>query len=153
MATKPAPQALFFFEKPSAMRQLQRFFKAPTTVCVAAEGHLLTGQEPGEIRDEWKTWRFEALPIVLDQIPVTYATNRSGQSHKPKVHDIKNALQGVERVIIATDPGREGSMIAWEVLELLGYKGRVDRLKLGALDDVSIRRALPIRLTTSAIMR
>src|ERR671916_1901454 len=141
MAAKPAPQALFFFEKPSAMRQLQRFFRSPTTVCVAAEGHLLTTQEPGDIHDEWKTWRFEALPIVLDQIPVTYATNRSGQSHKPKVHDIKKALQGVERVIIATDPGREGSMIAWEVLEHLGYKGRVDRLKLGALDEISIRRA------------
>ena len=141
MATKSAPQTLFFFEKPSAMRQLQRFFRSPTTVCVAAEGHLLTTQEPGDIRDAWKTWRFEALPIVLDQIPITYATSRSGQSHKSKVHDIKNALQGVERVIIATDPGREGSMIAWEVLEHLGYKGRVDRLRLGALDDVSIRRA------------
>ena len=32
-------------------------------------------------------------------------------------------------------------MIAWEVLEHLGWRGRVDRLKLGALDDVSIRRA------------
>ncbi len=32
-------------------------------------------------------------------------------------------------------------MIAWEVLEHLGWRGRVDRLKLGALDDISIRRA------------
>ena len=32
-------------------------------------------------------------------------------------------------------------MIAWEVLEHLGYTGRVDRLKLGALDETSIRRA------------
>ena len=32
-------------------------------------------------------------------------------------------------------------MIGWEVLEHLGYRGRVDRLKLGALDEVSIRRA------------
>ena len=55
--------------------------------------------------------------------PSRYGTNRSGQSHKPKVEAIKQALQGVERVIIATDPGREGSMIAWEVLEHLGYRG------------------------------
>src|ERR671910_89625 len=141
MATKPAPQTLFFFEKPSAMRQLQRLFKSPTTVCVAAEGHLLAAEEPGNVRDEWKLWRFDTLPIVLERIPVTYGTSRSGQSHKPKVEAIRQALQGVERVIIATDPGREGSMIAWEVLEHLGYRGRVDRLKLGALDDVSIRRA------------
>src|SRR5918998_3759857 len=141
MAAKPAPQALFFFEKPSAMRQLQRFFKSPTTICVSAEGHLLTTQEPGDIQAEWKPWRFDALPILLQRIPVTYGTSRSGQPHKPKVEGIKRSLQGVERVIIATDPGREGSMIAWEVLEHLRYKGRVDRLKLGALDEVSIRRA------------
>jgi DNA topoisomerase III len=141
MTTQSASRTLFFFEKPSAMRQLQRFFKSPTTVCVSAEGHLLAAEEPGNVRDEWKPWRFDALPIVLERIPVTYGTSRSGQSHKPKVDAIKQALRGVERVIIATDPGREGSMIAWEVLEHLGYGGRVDRLKLGALDEVSIRRA------------
>jgi DNA topoisomerase-3 len=142
MSTQSASRTLFFFEKPSAMRQLQRFFKSPTTVCVSAEGHLLTTQEPGDIQGEWKPWRFEALPILLERIPVTYGTSRSGQSHKSKVDEIKKALQGVERVIVATDPGREGSMIAWEVLEHLRYTGRVDRLKLGALDDVSSREPL-----------
>jgi DNA topoisomerase III len=141
MTAHQASRTLFFFEKPSAMRQLQRFFKSPSTVCVSAEGHLLAAEEPGNVRDEWKPWRFDTLPIVLERIPVTYGTSRSGQSHKPKIEAIKQALQGVERVIIATDPGREGSMIAWEVLEHLGYRGRVDRLKLGALDEVSIRRA------------
>jgi DNA topoisomerase III len=141
MATRSAPRTLFFFEKPSAMRQLQKFFKSPSTVCVSAEGHLLAAEEPGNVREEWKPWRFDTLPIVLERIPVTYGTSRSGQSHERKVDAIRQALQGVERVIVATDPGREGSMIAWEVLEHLGYRGRVDRLKLGALDEVSIRRA------------
>ncbi|WP_187277575.1 DNA topoisomerase [Methylobacterium sp. WL18] len=141
MSPSSSGRTLFFFEKPSAMRQLQRFFHSPNTVCVAAEGHLLSAEEPGSIRPEWKPWRFDALPIVLATIPVSYGTNRSGQSHEPKIAAIRQALSGVERVIIATDPGREGSMIAWEVLEHLGWRGRVDRLKLGALDDVSIRRA------------
>ncbi|MFE1601283.1 type IA DNA topoisomerase [Methylobacterium sp. ID0610] len=141
MARASSDRTLFFFEKPSAMRQLQRFFKAPTTVCVAAEGHLLAAQEPAAIRPAWKTWRFDDLPIAVDEIPVTCARNRSGASHEARIAAIRGALQGVDRVIIATDPGREGSMIAWEVLEHLGYRGRVDRLKLGALDEVSIRRA------------
>jgi len=134
-------RTLFFFEKPSAMRQLQRYFRSPGTVCVAAEGHLLAAEEPGRIRPDWKAWQFETLPIVLDTLPVICGTNRSGQSHAGKLAAIGQALRGVERVIIATDPGREGSMIAWEVLEHLGWRGRVDRLKLGALDDVSVRRA------------
>jgi DNA topoisomerase-3 len=103
-----AGRTLFFFEKPSAMRQLQRFFKSSNTVCFAAEGHLLAAEEPGSIRAEWKPWRFEALPIVLDTIPVGYGANRSGQSHKPKVEAIRKALGGVERVIIATDPAERG---------------------------------------------
>ena len=146
MTTHSASRTLFFFEKPSALRQVQRFFKSPSTVCVAAEGHLLAAKEPGDVRDEWKPWRFDSLPIVLERIPVTYGTGRSGQSHKPKVDAIRQALRGVERVIIATDPGREGSMIAWEVLEHLDYKGRVDRLKLGApLPGSALRRAAPAR--------
>ena len=137
-------RTLFFFEKPSAMRQLQRFFKSPTTTCVAAEGHLLSAEEPGDLRPEWKPWRFDELPIVLDAIPVRAGKNRSGQSHKPKLDAIRQALRDADRVVIATDPGREGSMIAWEVLEHLGWRGRVDRLKLGALDDLSIRRAFAV---------
>ena len=144
MSRSAGERTLFFFEKPSAMRQLQRFFKSPTTVCVAAEGHLLSAEEPGDLRPEWKPWRFEALPIVLDAIPVRAGRNRSGQSHKPKLDAIRQALLQADRVVIATDPGREGSMIAWEVLEHLGWRGRVDRLKLGALDDVSIRRAFAL---------
>src|SRR3954453_21541532 len=137
MSPGSGSRTLFFFEKPSAMRQLQRFFKSPSTVCVSAEGHLLAAPEPGDVRPEWKPWRFEALPIVLEPIPTTPGKNRSGQSHRPKIDAIKKELRGVQRVIIATDPGREGSMIAWEVLEHLGYKGHVDRLKLGALDGTS----------------
>src|SRR5918993_1801231 len=83
MTAQSASRTLFFFEKPSAMRQLKRFFKSPTTICVSAEGHLLTTQEPGDIQAEWKPWRFDALPILLERIPVPYGTSRSGQSHKP----------------------------------------------------------------------
>ena len=99
MSTGSGTRTLFFFEKPSAMRQLQRFFKSPSTVCVSAEGHLLAAQEPGDVRPEWKPWRFEALPIVLEPIPTTPGKNRSGQSHRPKIDAIKKELRGVQRVI------------------------------------------------------
>ena len=125
------------------MRQLQRFFKSPTTVCVSAEGHLLAAQEPGDVRPEWKPWRFDASPDRAR----TQSRPRLGEEPLRAVAlgrrstPSSGSCGGVQRVIIATDPGREGSMIAWEVLEHLGYKGHVDRLKLGALDETSIRRA------------
>src|SRR4029079_18729657 len=98
MTAPSASRTLFFFEKPSAMRQLQRFFKSPSTVCVSAEGHLLAAEEPGNVRDEWKPWRFDTLPSGVERIRVPYGPSRSGQSHKPKIEAIKQALQGVERV-------------------------------------------------------
>ncbi|MFC1456962.1 hypothetical protein ACETIH_09570, partial [Microvirga arabica] len=55
MAAQSASRTLFFFEKPSAMRQMQRFFKSPSTVCVSAEGQLLAAEEPGNVRDEWRS--------------------------------------------------------------------------------------------------
>ena len=84
MSPPNSGRTLFFFEKPSAMRQLQRFFRSPSTFCVAAEGHLLAAEEPGSIRAEWKPWRFDALPIIMDTIPTSYGKNRSGQSHEPR---------------------------------------------------------------------
>ena len=45
------------------MRQLQRFLRSLNTVCVAAEGHFLSADEPVSIRPEWKPWRFDGLPI------------------------------------------------------------------------------------------
>ena len=44
--------------------------------------------------------------------------------------------------MIATDPDREGEVIAREVLEELGYRGHLSRLLLSALDPASIRKGL-----------
>jgi hypothetical protein len=61
--------------------------------------------------------------------PVDPAAPAEVLQHLPGDHRALPARigSGVERVIIATDPGREGSMIAWEVLEHLGWRGRVGR--------------------------
>ena len=64
-----------------------------------------------------------------------------GSRTSPSSETIRQELRGVERVVIVTDHRREGSMIAHEVLEHLGWCCRVDRLKLRALDDNSIQRA------------
>ena len=53
MSAPSTGRTLFFFEKPSAMRELKRFFRSPDTVCVAAEGHLLTAEEPGAVRADY----------------------------------------------------------------------------------------------------
>jgi DNA topoisomerase III len=68
MSQQAISRTLLFLEKPSAMRQLQRFFKSLSTICVSAEGHRFAPKEPGDVQEEWKPWRFEALPILLERL-------------------------------------------------------------------------------------
>ena len=44
--------------------------------------------------------------------------------------------------MIATDADREGEVIARELMQLAGYRGKVSRLWLSAMDEPSIRKAL-----------
>ncbi|MGL4666503.1 MAG: DNA topoisomerase III, partial [Saezia sp.] len=45
-------------------------------------------------------------------------------------------------LVIATDADREGEMIARELVDFCGYKGKINRLWLSALNEASIRKAL-----------
>jgi DNA topoisomerase-3 len=54
----------------------------------------------------------------------------------------KDALKGASLVVVATDSGCEGSLIGWEVLKHLGYKGKVARLHLEDLSEGGIKTAL-----------
>ncbi len=61
-----------------------------------------------------------------------------------RVNDIVAALKGAERLILATDPDREGEAISWHVLELLKRKG--------ALKGVDVERVVFNAVTKSAIV-
>mgnify|MGYP001403132658 FL=1 len=42
---------------------------------------------------------------------------------KKHITQLKKAAKGVEELILATDPDREGEAIAWHLLQALGIKG------------------------------
>lgn len=102
-----------------------------------AVGHLLDQLEPNEYRAEWGPWRWDTLPMV----PETW-----GLKPVPEKQDqlkvIKQLLAKATSVVIATDAGREGELIARELLDFYGYRGPIQRLWLSALTEADIRRAL-----------
>jgi DNA topoisomerase-3 len=51
-------------------------------------------------------------------------------------------LPRVEVVVNAGDPDREGQLLVDEVLEFLGYRGRVERVLISDLNATAVRRAL-----------
>ncbi len=78
-----------------------------------AIGHLVELLEPGEYDPKWKKWSLESLPVLPDKF--RYKPVKKTQK---QLKIIKNVLSGgrVDRIVIATDAGREGEVIARTIL-------------------------------------
>jgi DNA topoisomerase-1 len=68
------------------------------------------------------------------------------QSQK-RVNDIARALKGADKLILATDPDREGEAISWHVLEVLKEKDalkdhKIERVVFNAITKQSVSEAM-----------
>ncbi|EFC3606754.1 DNA topoisomerase III [Escherichia coli] len=139
---------LFLCEKPSQAKDIARelalskrgdgYIGDDNIAVTWAIGHLLELAEPEAYGEQFGSpWRSDVLPLIPEQWQMVV---------KPKVKKqlivIRGLLKRASEVVIATDADREGEVIARELLEYCQYRGRVRRLWLSALDEVSIRKAL-----------
>lgn len=60
---------------------------------------------------------------------------------KKKVADLKAKLKQADRLLLATDPDREGEAIAWHLLETLKPKVPVERMVFNEITESAIREA------------
>lgn len=99
------------------------------TVCACA-GHLLELVEPDAIDPKYgKPWNLGVLPIEIRDWPKTPAVDKkTGESKKPLVDNIAELLKTCDSVIAAGDPDDEGQLIVDELLDYLGYTGKVERV-------------------------
>ena len=132
-------------EKPSVARDLARVLGASTRgdgylhgngyVVTWAIGHLVGIAQPHEIEAEWKRWRMETLPmlparwpwVVLDGTKAQFGVVRAILT-SPKI----------EKVIAATDAGREGELIFRSIYEACGSTKPVERLWISSLTPEAI---------------
>ncbi|MBP2292011.1 DNA topoisomerase [Azospirillum rugosum] len=128
---------LIITEKSSQAKDLRAALGERYGRILPAEGHLLRLAEPDEVNPEWKRWSSTLLkPDGL------YPTRPdSGGNKSAKLAAIKAALKGCDQVILATDCDREGQLIGQEILEHVGYRGRVQRALFTAQDPKTIRDA------------
>ncbi len=64
-----------------------------------------------------------------------------------RISDIANALKTADRLVLATDPDREGEAISWHVLEILKKKGvlkgkKIERVAFNAITKQAVQDAL-----------
>ncbi|MFN2332479.1 MAG: DNA topoisomerase III [Halomonas sp.] len=138
---------LFLCEKPSQARDIARvigagqrsegYLQGEGSVVTWGFGHLLEQAPPEGYDPALKRWSLEALPILPSAWKME--VKKSGRK---QFGVIKKLLIQATEVVVATDADREGETIARELLDYCGYRGRVTRLWLSALDDASIRKAL-----------
>ncbi|MFJ5299225.1 DNA topoisomerase III [Pseudomonas sp. NPDC088368] len=100
-------------------------------------GHLLETAPPEAYGEHLKSWNIDHLPILPPNWIVVVKPKTASQFKA-----VKQLLKQAKHLVIATDPDREGEMIARELIEHCGYRGPIERLWLSALNDASIKHGL-----------
>ncbi|MFL6290618.1 MAG: DNA topoisomerase 3, partial [Thermoanaerobaculia bacterium] len=134
-------------EKPSVARDLAKilgagqrgngFLHGNGYTVTWAIGHLVALAEPGDIRPEWRRWSRGQLPMLPAEWPLVVSKDTSEQFEV--VRKILNSPE-VERVVCATDAGREGELIFRYIYEAAGCRKPFSRLWISSLTPEAIRK-------------
>jgi len=133
-------------EKPSVGRELSRvlgctsksrsYSEGKNYIVTWAMGHLVELADPHIYDEKWRTWSLDTLPMLPERMKHKVIKRTSGQFRVIK--DIfKRGDTG--ELIIATDAGREGELVARLIMRLGGWKGPVKRLWISSQTDRAIK--------------
>ncbi len=147
MPPAASPLTAVVAEKPSVARDIARvlganergegFLRGNGYLVTWAIGHLVTLAQPHEIRPEWKRWSRDHLPMLPADWPLVVPEDTRAQ-----FEIVKRALNDpqVEKVVCATDAGREGELIFRYIYEAAGCRKPVSRLWISSLTAEAIRK-------------
>ena len=133
-------------EKPSVGRDIARVLGCRTRgegcltggdwIVTWAVGHLVTLVEPDELDEKYKRWSVDTLPILPEDIPLKVIS--SSRKQYQIVKQLINA-QETDRLICATDAGREGELIFRYIYMKSGCQKPFDRLWISSMTDEAIQ--------------
>lgn len=100
-----------------------------------AIGHLVTLVEPDEMDERYKRWSMDTLPILPQDIPLKVI--RQTRDQYKIVQSLMNQAE-TDRVICATDAGREGELIFRYIYRMCGCTKPISRLWINSMTDEAI---------------
>ena len=139
-------KSLVIAEKPSVARDIARVLKANKKLSGAFEGneyivtwglgHLVTLADPEDYDKKYKEWKMEHLPMMPKpfKLEVIKQTGKQFAAVKAQIH-----RKDVDEIIIATDAGREGELVARLILDKAGSKKPIKRLWISSVTDKAIK--------------
>ena len=137
---------LVLAEKPSVGRELARVLgcKQKREGCIEgndyivtwALGHLVTLADPEYYGEKYKKWDLETLPMLPAKLETVVIKDTSRQYTV-----VKNLLRNptVSELVIATDAGREGELVARWIIEKAGFHKPIKRLWISSQTDKAIK--------------
>src|SRR5690625_4225759 len=139
-------KTLVLAEKPSVAKDIARvlnckkahngYIEGAKYIVTWALGHLVTLATPDMYDRKYKTWRLEDLPMVPKHLKTIVIKKTSKQ-----FNTVKHLLNrnDITEIVIATDAGREGELVARWILEKARTKKRIKRLWISSVTDKAIR--------------
>ncbi|MBS4193526.1 DNA topoisomerase III [Lederbergia citri] len=139
-------KSLVLAEKPSVARDLARvlgctnkhkhYIEGPKYIVTWALGHLIELKMPEDYDPKYKTWNMNDLPIIPNKMQLKIIRQTSSQFKGIEQLAKRN---DVNELIIATDAGREGELVARWILEKIRWKKPVKRLWISSQTDKAIK--------------
>lgn len=133
-------------EKPSVGRDLARvlkchkkgngFLEGDQYIVTWALGHLVTLADPETYGDQYKSWRLEDLPMLPPQLKLVVIKKTGKQFQAVKAQLLR---KDVREIVIATDAGREGELVARWILEKARVNKPIKRLWISSVTDKAIK--------------
>lgn len=138
-------KSIVLAEKPSVANEIARilrcsrkgkgFFEGQQYVVTWALGHLVTLAEPQDYDKKYREWRIQDLPMLPEKMKLKVIRKSSHQ-----FRTVSNLMKrdDVGELIIATDAGREGELVARWIMKLVAWKKPFKRLWISSQTDAAV---------------
>ena len=137
---------LVLAEKPSVGRDIAKVLKCQKSqksfiegdqyIVTWGLGHLIELAAPEAYDGKFKEWRMDLLPMLPEKMKLDVISKTARQ-----FSEVRKLLQrkDVSEIVIATDPAREGELVARWIIEKAGVKKPMKRLWISSQTDKAIR--------------
>ncbi|MDA1667281.1 MULTISPECIES: DNA topoisomerase III [Bacillus cereus group] len=133
-------------EKPSVARDIARVLKCDKKgngylegskyIVTWALGHLVTLADPESYDVKYKNWNLEDLPMLPERLKLTVIKQTGKQFNAVKSQLLR---KDVNEIIVATDAGREGELVARWIIDKVKLNKPIKRLWISSVTDKAIK--------------
>lgn len=139
-------KSIVIAEKPSVARDIARVLKCDKKgngylegskyIVTWALGHLVTLADPESYDVKYKQWNLEDLPMLPERLKLTVIKQTGKQFNAVKSQLLR---KDVNEIIIATDAGREGELVARWIIDKVKMQKPIKRLWISSVTDKAIK--------------